>query len=51
MDKLLQKIEKCRKEMIALSDTHKLNSEVIVEKSKKLDHLLNEYRMNNMTNN
>ncbi|HAM79514.1 aspartyl-phosphate phosphatase Spo0E family protein [Ornithinibacillus bavariensis] len=46
MDKLLlQKIEQCRKEMIALSGSYKLSSEVMVETSKKLDHLLNEYQL------
>ncbi|WP_010099565.1 aspartyl-phosphate phosphatase Spo0E family protein [Ornithinibacillus scapharcae] len=48
MDKhLLQKIEQCRKEMIALSDTYHLTSEVVVETSKKLDLLLNEYQLSN----
>jgi Spo0E like sporulation regulatory protein len=46
MDKpLLQKIEQCRKEMIALSGSYKLTSDVVVETSKKLDNLLNEYQL------
>jgi hypothetical protein len=46
MDKLLLQIEQCRKEMITLSDTYKLTSEVVVETSKKLDYLLNQYQIN-----
>ncbi|WP_083443537.1 aspartyl-phosphate phosphatase Spo0E family protein [Ornithinibacillus contaminans] len=52
MDKhLLQKIEQCRKELIALSVSHHLTSDVMVEASRKLDKLLNEYRVRNITNN
>ncbi|MFC2947422.1 Spo0E family sporulation regulatory protein-aspartic acid phosphatase [Virgibacillus sediminis] len=41
---LLEKIEECRKEMISLSDTHDLTSEVVVASSTKLDKLINEYQ-------
>ncbi|GGA78747.1 aspartyl-phosphate phosphatase Spo0E family protein [Ornithinibacillus halotolerans] len=45
MDKhLLEQIEECRKELIALSDNNKLTSKIVVETSKKLDDLLNEYQ-------
>ncbi|WP_081755788.1 aspartyl-phosphate phosphatase Spo0E family protein [Paucisalibacillus sp. EB02] len=48
MDKLLLQIEQCRKEMIALSDTYKLTSEVVVKTSEKLDNLLNQYQISNI---
>jgi hypothetical protein len=52
MDKLLlKKIEQCRKEMIALSSSNKLTSDAVVETSKKLDLLLNEYQFSSATNN
>ncbi|SET81640.1 Spo0E like sporulation regulatory protein [Oceanobacillus limi] len=41
---LLKKIEKCRREMIALSISHGLTSEAVVQSSKRLDDLLNEYQ-------
>ncbi|MUK89327.1 Spo0E family sporulation regulatory protein-aspartic acid phosphatase [Ornithinibacillus sp. L9] len=41
---LLKKIEKCRREMIALSFSHGLTSEAVVQTSKRLDALLNEYQ-------
>ncbi|SHF73164.1 aspartyl-phosphate phosphatase Spo0E family protein [Ornithinibacillus halophilus] len=41
---LLKKIEKCRKEMIELSTTYGLTSKKVVQSSKKLDNLLNEYQ-------
>ncbi|PAV28189.1 hypothetical protein CIL05_17640 [Virgibacillus profundi] len=40
---LLKEIEKCRKEMISLSSTNALTSEVVVSSSVKLDKLINEY--------
>ncbi len=51
MDKLLlQEIEQCRKEMITLSNKNKLTSEVVVETSKKLDNLLNQYQLSDVSN-
>ncbi|MEN2467931.1 aspartyl-phosphate phosphatase Spo0E family protein [Ornithinibacillus sp. FSL M8-0202] len=51
MDKLLlQEIEQCRKEMITLSNKYKLTSEVVVETSKKLDNLLNQYQLSDVSN-
>ncbi|MFC3041754.1 Spo0E family sporulation regulatory protein-aspartic acid phosphatase [Virgibacillus xinjiangensis] len=41
---LLEKIEECRQEMISLSDTHDLTSEVVMSSSMKLDKLINEYQ-------
>ncbi len=41
---LLEEIEQCRKEMIALSDSYPLTSEVVVKSSIKLDALINEYQ-------
>lgn len=41
---LLEKIEDCRKEMITLSDLYGMTSEVVIQTSKKLDILLNEYQ-------
>ena len=40
---LLSKIETCRKEMIALSNTYGLTSHQVIQSSKKLDELLNRY--------
>ncbi|MDY0407133.1 aspartyl-phosphate phosphatase Spo0E family protein [Virgibacillus sp. 179-BFC.A HS] len=44
LDVLLNQIEKRRQEMIALAAQYGLNSEVVIEKSKELDKLLNEYQ-------
>ena len=41
---LLEKIEACRKEMISLSHSHSLTSEVVISSSTKLDELINEYQ-------
>ncbi|MFD2043370.1 aspartyl-phosphate phosphatase Spo0E family protein [Ornithinibacillus salinisoli] len=41
---LLKKIEKCRREMITLSFSKGLTSEAVVQTSKRLDALLNEYQ-------
>lgn len=41
---LLEKIEECRHEMIALSDSHELTSEAVIASSIKLDNLINEYQ-------
>lgn len=43
---LLEKIEICREEMITLSDLYGMTSEVVIQTSKKLDNLLNEYQSN-----
>lgn len=43
---LLEKIEICREEMITLSDLYGMTSEVVIQTSKKLDGLLNEYQDN-----
>ncbi|MGP4109191.1 Spo0E family sporulation regulatory protein-aspartic acid phosphatase [Virgibacillus sp. L01] len=43
---LLEKIEDCRNTLITLSNTHGLTSEVVIQTSKKLDKLLNEYNSN-----
>ncbi|WP_099156745.1 aspartyl-phosphate phosphatase Spo0E family protein [Virgibacillus ndiopensis] len=40
---LLEKIEQCREEMITLSCSQDLTAEVVVQSSKQLDELLNEY--------
>ncbi|TQS71066.1 aspartyl-phosphate phosphatase Spo0E family protein [Ornithinibacillus gellani] len=44
MVKLLQEIEQCRKEMIELGVAHGLTSDIVVQSSKKLDHLLVTYQ-------
>ncbi|WP_246202654.1 aspartyl-phosphate phosphatase Spo0E family protein [Virgibacillus doumboii] len=47
MDKksiLLEKIEECRDKMIALSKIHGLSSNIVIQSSKQLDDLLNEYQ-------
>lgn len=41
---LLEKIEKCRKEMILLSNNHDFTSEAVVSSSIKLDELINLYQ-------
>lgn len=41
---LLAEIEKCRKDMIALSDTHELTSKEIISQSEQLDKLINDYQ-------
>jgi hypothetical protein len=41
---LLEKIEKCRKEMILLSNQHDLTSEAVVSSSMELDELINLYQ-------
>ncbi|MGY0693973.1 Spo0E family sporulation regulatory protein-aspartic acid phosphatase [Virgibacillus sp. FSP13] len=43
---LLKKIEQCRDEMITLGCSHGLTSEIVVQSSKQLDKLLNEYQNN-----
>ncbi|WP_082684202.1 aspartyl-phosphate phosphatase Spo0E family protein [Lentibacillus amyloliquefaciens] len=40
---LLEKIEKCRLEMLELSKQYGLTSMPVVESSKRLDNLLNKY--------
>lgn len=40
---LLKRIEACRKEMISLSEKHGMASVPVIESSKKLDNLLNQY--------
>lgn len=42
---LLKQIETCREEMITLSELYGMSSVEVVDCSKKLDHLLNEYEM------
>nr|WP_209482260.1 aspartyl-phosphate phosphatase Spo0E family protein [Virgibacillus litoralis] len=46
---LLEKIEDCRDTLISLSNTHGLTSEIVIQTSKKLDKLLNEYDSNFIT--
>lgn len=41
---LLKKIEQCREEMIQLSNSYGINSEIVIQSSKKLDDLLNQYQ-------
>lgn len=41
---LLNEIESCRKEMIALSYYHELTSEKMLESSMKLDKLIDKYQ-------
>lgn len=41
---LFEKIEQCRVEMITLGSSHKLTSDAVVQSSKQLDELLNEYQ-------
>lgn len=41
---LLEKIEACRQELIALSYHHELTSQVVIESSMKLDTLINKYQ-------
>ncbi|MFB4170129.1 Spo0E family sporulation regulatory protein-aspartic acid phosphatase [Virgibacillus sp. JSM 102003] len=43
---LLEKIEDCRDTLITLSNSHGLTTEVVIQTSKKLDKLLNEYNSN-----
>lgn len=43
---LLEKIESCREEMISLSDLYGMTSDVVIQTSKQLDILLNEYQGN-----
>lgn len=38
---LLDQIEQCRREMIALSDLHGINADIVIQSSKRLDELLN----------
>nr|WP_255637748.1 aspartyl-phosphate phosphatase Spo0E family protein [Virgibacillus salarius] len=42
----MEKIEKCREEMISLSNSHALTSEAVISSSMKLDQLINEYLHN-----
>lgn len=46
MCKLLKEIELCRAEMIELSYSYPLTSEIVVQTSMKLDELINEYQNN-----
>lgn len=46
MCKLLNEIEQCRTEMIKLSYSYPLTSEIVVQTSRKLDELINEYQTN-----
>ncbi|GGN65646.1 aspartyl-phosphate phosphatase Spo0E family protein [Oceanobacillus indicireducens] len=41
---LLEKIEACRQELIALSYHHELTSQAVIESSMKLDTLINKYQ-------
>lgn len=41
---LLKQIEQCRKEMIMLSQSHKMTDDIVIASSKKLDALLNRYQ-------
>ncbi|UFT99544.1 aspartyl-phosphate phosphatase Spo0E family protein [Radiobacillus kanasensis] len=41
---LLEKIEKCRQEMICLTQSQDLTSEPVVTVSTRLDYLINEYQ-------
>ena len=41
---LIEKIEACREEMIALSYTYDLTSDAVISSSMKLDQLINEYQ-------
>lgn len=43
MENLLKKIEECRHEIMRLSYSHDLTSEIIVQTSEKMDMLLNDY--------
>ncbi|MEN1967974.1 aspartyl-phosphate phosphatase Spo0E family protein [Lentibacillus sp. N15] len=43
MENLIEKIEQQRSEMISLSCSYGLASDVVVQSSKQLDKLLNEY--------
>lgn len=43
-DLLLKQIEQCRAEMITLSHSYPMTDEVVVQSSKRLDDLLNEYQ-------
>lgn len=42
---LLNQIEQCRHELIKLSNLHELNSAIVIQTSKRLDDLLNQYQM------
>ncbi len=44
MSNLLKEIEQCRVEMIELSYSYPLTSEVVVQTSMKLDELINQYQ-------
>lgn len=41
---LLKQIEQCRAEMITLSYSYPMTDDVVVQSSKKLDDLLNQYQ-------
>lgn len=41
---LLKQIERCREEMILLSQSYKMTDDIVIKSSKKLDTLLNEYQ-------
>lgn len=41
---LLKKIEQCRAEMIMLSHSYRMTDDIVVQSSKKLDALLNQYQ-------
>jgi len=41
---LLKQIEQCRAEMITLSHSYRMTDDVVIQSSKKLDDLLNQYQ-------
>lgn len=41
---ILKKIEQVREEMLVLSDLHGMSSEIVLQTSKRLDGLINEYQ-------
>lgn len=43
---LLKKIEQCRAEMITLSHSYQMTDDVVIQSSKRLDDLLNQYQNN-----
>lgn len=41
---LLKQIERCRAEMITLSQSYDMTDDIVIKSSEKLDALLNEYQ-------
>lgn len=41
---LLKQIERCREEMIMLSQSYEMTDDIVIKSSKKLDRLLNQYQ-------